>query len=84
MIYLQDFLNKIFSPEKGKPAPVFIYDWIDDFYPERADETALISVYRSDYKVEAIYNERLCKAEVKEIYWTENGIVLTVRMGAKS
>lgn len=24
------------------------------------------------------------KDEVKEIYWTENGIVLTVRMGAKS
>lgn len=80
MIKLVDFLNKLFSPPNGDPQPVYIYDYSSAFDPNDESKQCLIAVHRSDYDVKYIYGEKFCNSEIREIYWSERGIILTVDM----
>lgn len=74
------FLSHICSDRSGYAHPVWIYDWTDGFYPDDEGKLSaeLIAVFQSDFVPSFTFNQEICRMVVKEIYWTEKGIVLTV------
>lgn len=80
-IRLDSFLERLFSErDKLHPQPVYIYWYEPDFFPDEEGEstTELMAVYCSDMRPKYLFLPRYCSLEVKEIYWTKKGIVLTV------
>lgn len=79
MIRLDEFLESIYSLSDGTIKPVWIYECDGSEYPDDPDRD-ITAVFRSSYKPYVIMSERLCKSEVKEIYWMPDGIAVTVEM----
>ena len=81
-ITLENFLNHIFGDRSGKVPMVWIYQHDNEgsFYPDKQGfaESELLAVYRSDFVPRETFREDFCNNIVNEIYWTQNGIVVTV------
>ena len=81
-ITLENFLNRISGNRSGKVPMVWIYEHHNDcsFYPDEQGfaESELLAVYRSDFVPSMTFREDFCNNIVNEIYWTQNGIVVTV------
>ena len=79
-ITLENFLNHIFGDRNGKVPMVWIYQNDSNFYPDEQGfaESELLAVYRSNFVPSMTFREDFCNNIVNEIYWTQNGIMVTV------
>lgn len=79
-ITLENFLKRIYGDRSGKVPMVWIYLNDSNFYPDEQGfaESELLAVYRSDFVPSMTFREDFCNNIVNEIYWTQNGIVVTV------
>ena len=79
-ITLENFLKRIYGDRSGKVPMVWIYQNDSNFYPDEQGfaESELLAVYRSDFVPSMTFREDFCNNIVNEIYWTQNGIVVTV------
>lgn len=77
MIRLDEFLEHIYSLSDGTIIPVWIYEYDGSGYPDDPDRD-ITAVFRSIYKPYVTMSERICKAEVKKIYWMPDGIGVSV------
>lgn len=75
---LEEFLKKIFSLGDGTKKPVYVYDTDCDFPDD--EDAELIMMFNSTLVPKCTMSERMCKAEVEEIYWTPEGIAVCVDM----
>lgn len=79
MIRLDEFLERIYSLSDGTIKPVWIYEDNGGGYPDDPARE-IVAAFMSNYKPHVTMSERLCKAEVKEIYWMPDGIAVAVEM----
>ena len=64
------FLSHIYSDRDGNTPLVWIYDWVDGFYPDDEGKkgTELLAVFQSDFIPQYTFKEKFCAKVVKEIY----------------
>jgi hypothetical protein len=55
-----------------------VYEDGPNFDPNQTENQALIMVYQSDYDAEYTVAKSILNQNVAWIYWTQNGIVVTV------
>jgi hypothetical protein len=78
-VKLKWFLNHVYCDGNGATSTkVYVYEDGPNFDPNQTENQALIMVYQSDYDAEYTVAKSILNQNVAWIYWTQNGIVVTV------